>query len=497
MFKTIRQQLGFWLFIIGIIVATATGFLKNLLAENQSETTFSEQAKAQQAYAAVALIEPVFTYDYGQITQIANAMTGIDIVAGVTVTDHRGKVLAESGITGVTDQSVQRMLSTNIVRDEEKIGEIVTIFSKASLNAKLSVDKVYGAITTLALVVTMVVVMFIAINKLVLRQLSDVTNSINEIAQGDGDLTRKLQAPKSTEFSRLARHFNTLLAKLISLIQGILDAGLSIQTNSEHVRAKMDVANTEIETQVQDVRLMSESLHDMAIASTRVHEHSKATVEQTQDANEKVKQGQIRVEESVNIIKGLDKTIGKSAEQVSTLKQNSEKIGSVMTVIKSIAEQTNLLALNAAIEAARAGEQGRGFAVVADEVRTLAQRTQSSTAEIEDIVNELQTSAEVAHESMVTSQSAVGEAAKGADGLSAVLTEINSAVASVNEMNQEIVSASAEQTAVSDTLSERIDSINQSARALANSISDVNAISKDLDVKAHEMQQMLDQFKLN
>lgn len=98
---------------------------------------------------------------------------------------------------------------------------------------------------------------------------------------------------------------------------------------------------------------------------------------------------------------------------------------------------------------------------------------------------------------MVTSQSAVGEAAKGADGLSAVLTEINSAVASVNEMNQEIVSASAEQTAVSDTLSERIDSINQSARALANSISDVNAISKDLDVKAHEMQQMLDQFKLN
>lgn len=496
MFKSIRNQLLAWLLLAGVVVAAVSLTTVYFISSGQANTEFEAQTKAQMEYAKVAMIEPVFTYDYGQVEMLAKAMTDIDIISGVFITDHRDKELGKAGNTRVRDDSIEVSRRDNIEREGKTIGKITIIFSQAPMQEKLASNASTSIVNTIILVLAMMGVAVVTIKMLVLLQLEQVTDSIKEIALGDGDLTRKLKGARSREFAILARNFHMLLEKLTELIKSILSTGKTIETRSEAIKSMMHKANRSTDAQVQDVQMIATALQEMSITASKVADHSQHTVEQTDIAKEKVNQGKAQVDSSVEIIKDLENQIVGTADQVYRLRDNSEKIGSVVTVIKSIAEQTNLLALNAAIEAARAGEQGRGFAVVADEVRTLAQRTQSSTAEIENIVTELQTSAEDAHQSMSTSKDAVEEAAAGADSISEVLDGIQETVVNVSDMNHQIAVASEEQSAVSNDLSARIESINSSADALASTMHEVNDISVELEDKCHEMQDDLGRFKL-
>lgn len=496
MFKSISQQLVGWLLLISVLVALIAGFGAGQYAASVAEDDFEKQAKAQLEYARVALIEPVFTYDYGQTEQIANAMTAIDIISSVIITDHRDKELARAQAAGSRQDETRTSRIADIIRDDKTIGKIEVTFSQQPMRESLSSNSFRQSIVIIAVGAAMLIAAIIVVYKLVLSQLQDVTLSIKEIALGDGDLTRKLKGARSTEFASLAKNFHLLLEKLTELIKSVLNTGTTIESSSETIKSMMHEANRSTDAQVSDVQMIATALQEMSITASKVADHSQHTVEQTDIAKEKVHQGKERVDSSVAIIKGLESQIMGTADQVYRLRDNSEKIGSVVTVIKSIAEQTNLLALNAAIEAARAGEQGRGFAVVADEVRTLAQRTQASTEEIENIVTELQTSAEDAHQSMSTSKEAVGQAVTGADSISEVLDGIQETVVNVSDMNHQIAVASEEQSAVSNDLSARVESINSSADALATTMHEVNEISVELEDRCHDMQGMLGRFKL-
>jgi len=233
--------------------------------------------------------------------------------------------------------------------------------------------------------------------------------------------------------------------------------------------------------------------------ATTVHEVAKNAAEAAvaaQEADQQSSKGQASVNETTQSVEALASEIENSSSVIHELEANSEKIGSVLDVIKGIAEQTNLLALNAAIEAARAGEQGRGFAVVADEVRTLVQRTQQSTQEIEDMIERLQQGAgravEVMGNSSERAQSTVLKATDARDAL----TAITQAIGTITNMNTQIANSAKEQNVVAEEISRNIANISQLSESSVDSSQSLNNECQSLGQLAAKLQVMVSQFKV-
>ncbi|MCB1788494.1 MAG: hypothetical protein KDJ33_19730 [Gammaproteobacteria bacterium] len=213
-------------------------------------------------------------------------------------------------------------------------------------------------------------------------------------------------------------------------------------------------------------------------------------------ADADARSGNARVQDSLASIHELAQDVARAAEVIQRLEGESEKVGSVLDVIRGIAEQTNLLALNAAIEAARAGEQGRGFAVVADEVRTLASRTQQSTTEIQAMIEQLQAGARSAVTVMTEGQKKVTLGVERAESVQQSLNEIAAAVASINDMNTQIASAAEEQTVVTEDINRNVTEINATAALSAQTAAEVSHASGTLSEQAEELDAVVKNFKI-
>jgi methyl-accepting chemotaxis protein len=236
-------------------------------------------------------------------------------------------------------------------------------------------------------------------------------------------------------------------------------------------------------------------MNEMTATVRDVAKNAELAAESAGEANALTQAGQGVVATTVTGIGALAQEIDGAAGTIQTVKEDSVKIGSVLDVIRGIAEQTNLLALNAAIEAARAGEQGRGFAVVADEVRTLASRTQGSTQEIQGMIKSLQSGTEQAVAVMESSRSKAQASVEQAHQAGASLTAISRAVNNISDMNAQIASAATEQESVSEEINRNITIISQVANESAQGAEQINAASQDLARLATELQSAVAQFK--
>lgn len=321
-----------------------------------------------------------------------------------------------------------------------------------------------------------------------------VTGLKQAIVTASGDLTRAIVVDSSDEVGDLLRAMNGMREKLLSMIAKITTTTTQLAAAAEEMSVITEQTNISVQQQKSETEQVATAMNEM---TTTVHDVAGSilhTANAANDASDETAKGRRVVEQAVEHIQELASQVERAAETIHEVEQDSENISAILDVIKGVSEQTNLLALNAAIEAARAGEQGRGFAVVADEVRTLASRTRQSTEEINKMIEKLQTGARQAVEVMGGSckkaQTAVAQGGQAGSSLVA----ISEAVSKIRDMSAQIASAAEEQSAVSEEINRNIVRISDLANETAESTVQTSTASQDLARMAEELNGIVAQF---
>ncbi|OLQ90681.1 chemotaxis protein [Vibrio panuliri] len=288
--------------------------------------------------------------------------------------------------------------------------------------------------------------------KFLMRPLNELNNAIQDVASGQGDLTKRLDTNTDAEFAQLARGFNTFTENLQQQIIQSKAIGADILVGTEQAHINAQDASKAVASQLEELEQLATAMHEMSVTASDVANNAQGAAEAVKEAEHVTDQGSQVVSATSEAICQLSLRVDQAVEEVAGLASATNNIETILKVINDIADQTNLLALNAAIEAARAGESGRGFAVVADEVRTLAQRTQQSTTEIRGMIEQLQSGASAVssamNESKSTADIAVGKAHQANESLQA----IRSIIQRITDMNLQIASAAEEQSLVSEEI---------------------------------------------
>ena len=401
-------------------------------------------------------------------------------------------------ITEIMDQSAGKTLTDTIRANLQALINEQEQLIAERINQQ---DAVAKSTHSISMIGTLIAVIFgIAVATIITRGILGPLNATNailrDIADGDGDLTIRVPINSQDEVGEMGTNFNRFIEKL----QGIIR---KISTSTNELTQSAHTLSEQTEKSQNSAHQQNEETEKVAAATTEVHATGESVACSAQEAslaaqeaNNEAELGRQIVAKTTDNISELVRDVEISASVITKVQNDSENIGAVLDVIKGIAEQTNLLALNAAIEAARAGEQGRGFAVVADEVRTLAQRTQDSTSEIENLIETLQVGAHDAVKAMEQSKEKVLKTVNDASAANESLNSITHAVNTILEKNSHIATAAEEQNIASSTINDNI--------YMIQSLSEQNALGAEQSATtcinvaelSHDLQKLVDQFKI-
>ncbi|MCP4994809.1 MAG: HAMP domain-containing protein [Gammaproteobacteria bacterium] len=382
----------------------------------------------------------------------------------------------------------------HVVEENEVLGAVRLDLSLKELDSKVSKELWYNIGLNVVLLIIGLIVISYAIRRLVATPLKEATKTIQTI-ENESDLSRRIPVRSGDELGEMAQTTNRMLDKFSHIIKQLHSSTKQLAEQSQALSTTTEQSTDGVRRQQIETEQVSTAMTEMEQTARDVASNAANTAHTTNEANQQAKAGSAQVSTTIETINQLAKEVTQSAAIISKLEQESEGISRVVEVISNIAEQTNLLALNAAIEAARAGEQGRGFAVVADEVRTLATRTHDATQEIQSMVENLQNESRGAVKAMDQSRERAESSVTDAAHAGEVLEQITAAVATIFQMNEQIATAATEQSAVASEMSESVVRISDVTHETAQTSTEVAETSDQLAALAQELKHLVDQFK--
>jgi methyl-accepting chemotaxis protein len=383
------------------------------------------------------------------------------------------------------------VLMTVLVKKAESEMDNDTLISNQEYSSARNIMLILIFISIAA---SIIMAMYIALN--ISASLQKLVNRLEDIAEGEGDLTIVVDESAKDETGDLARAFNKFVTKLHKVISEVTDSTDQLSTAAEELSTVSQLTGQGVEKLSGETEQVATAMNEMTVTVQEVARNADQAASSAVEANSHAEKGGNVIKETVASVGRLTSEIDKSSEAIHKLKADSENISSVLDVIKSIADQTNLLALNAAIEAARAGEQGRGFAVVADEVRSLAQRTQQSTSEIELMIDKIQSGTINVVDSMEKSREQTLQVVGKIDETGHVLTLITSSIVSINDMNCQIATAAEEQAAVAEEINRNVVNVQELTTQSAASTSQASTTSHELAKLGEALKNQVRQFKI-
>ncbi|WP_447791634.1 methyl-accepting chemotaxis protein [Pseudomonas farris] len=358
---------------------------------------------------------------------------------------------------------------------------------------RAQVWKATGVLLVIGLLLGSLVIL---ISKSITRPLNEAVRAMADIASGEGDLTRQLDAQGHDELAALAGHFNGFTGKLRDVIDQSLQAAKALNQASASLDGIANEGQGHSAQQSQQMELVATAINEVTYGVQDVAKNAEQAASEVRNADERTRQGQSSIDSCSRQIEQLSGTIQQAVAVIQTLAQESTQIGRVLEVIRAIAEQTNLLALNAAIEAARAGEQGRGFAVVADEVRMLAQRTQLSTTEIQGMIETLQRNSDAAVKVIDESRQGSQLTIEQANLASQSLDQIGQSLRNLTSLNASIASATLQQSQVVEDINRNVTQATGLAQDNAQACERTSTASQNLRQLADQLDRLLGQFRV-
>lgn len=356
------------------------------------------------------------------------------------------------------------------------------------------------AIATIIVVCLITIVIAISLAfiapKIIVANVHFLHDKLESLVSGDGDLTARLPKMGNDEIGKMSYSFNRFIKSLQVLIKTIADSSQHVNSASSELENMVKGSRHTAHEQASAVEMVATAATQMSTAINEVSKNTQQVATEAKDADNNAKQAANTFENTIAQITDLSQSVDHSAQTIQTLENEANSIVSVLDVIKGIAEQTNLLALNAAIEAARAGEQGRGFAVVADEVRTLASRTQESTEDINKMIASLQNGVKNAVLSMEEGKSKAARTVESAGNAQNSLQGVTTYLQSISDHILQVASAVEQQSAVVEEINGNISNINNLADSAAETATTVEASGNDLAQESSRLYQLVSRFKV-
>ncbi|MCX9133572.1 methyl-accepting chemotaxis protein [Aeromonas veronii] len=332
--------------------------------------------------------------------------------------------------------------------------------------------------------------------KYLFADLGRVAHALHDIAHGEGDLTVHINTHSKDEVGQLAQNFNQFVARLHGIVSRLRDVTIELAAQSRAQAAGAQARSQRVRQQQDEIVMVATAVTEMASATQEIAGNAEFAATTATDAVALAVAGQSQVGQSQRSITGLADEVADASQIINELDSHAQKISGILATISGIAEQTNLLALNAAIEAARAGEQGRGFAVVADEVRVLSRRTHDSTDEIQQMIETLQQTTRRAVGGMETSRQLAGTSVEDAEAANQSLARINEAIGSISDMATQIAAAAEEQTSVTSEISRNTENIRHVSQELAEQANQEAAQAAELKSLTERLEQEIGRFRL-